>query len=116
MMNGVGKPCAGEPHARFDRGPLGRLTPRRDGTHAPNGKPTGLSPSAAPATPNQRPTSPVTQFSKSLLIPSNRFAKIGPVDGNVTSLSSSACATRTAADSLVLFGLILKAYIVASSA
>jgi hypothetical protein len=25
-MNGVGKPCAGEPHARFDRGPLGRLT------------------------------------------------------------------------------------------
>ena len=30
-MNGVGKPCAGEPHARFDRGPLGRLTPRRDG-------------------------------------------------------------------------------------
>ena len=21
-MNGVGKPCAGEPHARFDRGPL----------------------------------------------------------------------------------------------
>ena len=22
-MNGVGKPCAGEPHARFDRGPLG---------------------------------------------------------------------------------------------
>ena len=58
-MNGVGKPCAGEPHARFDRGPLGRLTPRRDGTHAPNGKPAGLSPSAAPATPNQRPTSPL---------------------------------------------------------
>ncbi len=25
-MNGVGKPCAGEPHARFDRGPLGKLT------------------------------------------------------------------------------------------
>jgi hypothetical protein len=24
-MNGVGKPCAGEPHARFDRGPLGRF-------------------------------------------------------------------------------------------
>ena len=24
-MNGVGKPCAGERHARFDRGPLGRL-------------------------------------------------------------------------------------------
>ncbi len=22
-MNGVGKPCAGEPHARFERGPLG---------------------------------------------------------------------------------------------
>ena len=26
-MNDVGEPCAGEPHARFDRGPLGRLTP-----------------------------------------------------------------------------------------
>jgi len=25
-MNNVGKPCAGEPHARFDRGPLGRVT------------------------------------------------------------------------------------------
>ena len=24
-MNGVGKPCAGEPHARFDRGPLGTV-------------------------------------------------------------------------------------------
>jgi hypothetical protein len=23
-MNGVGEPCAGEPHARFDRGPLAR--------------------------------------------------------------------------------------------
>jgi hypothetical protein len=60
--NGGGKPCAGEPHGRFDRGPLGRLTPRRDGIHAPNGKPTGLSPPAAPATPNQRPTSPVRSF------------------------------------------------------
>src|SRR5450759_368732 len=25
-MNGVGKPCAGERHARFDRGPLGKVT------------------------------------------------------------------------------------------
>ena len=25
-MNDVGKPCAGKPHARFERGPLGRLT------------------------------------------------------------------------------------------
>jgi hypothetical protein len=57
----------------------------------------------------------VAQFSKSLLIPSNRFTKIGPVDGNVTSLSSFACATPTAADSLVFSGLIRKAYIVASS-
>jgi len=24
-MNGVGKPCAGELHARFDRGPLGKV-------------------------------------------------------------------------------------------
>ena len=64
-MNGVGKPCAGEPHARFDRGPLERLKPRRDGTHAPHGKPAGLSPSAAPAIPNQRPTSPFTLPSRS---------------------------------------------------
>ena len=25
-MNDVGEPCAGEPHARFDRGPLGTRT------------------------------------------------------------------------------------------
>ena len=25
-MNGVGKLCAGEPHARFDKGPLGKVT------------------------------------------------------------------------------------------
>jgi hypothetical protein len=25
-VNDVGKPCAREPHARFERGPLGRLT------------------------------------------------------------------------------------------
>ena len=34
------------------------MRPRRDGTSAPKGKPTGLSPTAAPATPNQFPTSP----------------------------------------------------------
>ena len=43
-MNGVGEPCAGEPHARFDRGPLGRLTPRRDGTHAPTRETGGTEP------------------------------------------------------------------------
>jgi hypothetical protein len=26
-MNGVGEPCAGEPHARFDRGPLADAEP-----------------------------------------------------------------------------------------
>jgi hypothetical protein len=26
LMNGVGKPCAGEPHARFDKGPLAKRT------------------------------------------------------------------------------------------
>jgi hypothetical protein len=34
-MNDVGEPCAGEPHARFDRGPLARPFPWRDGIHAP---------------------------------------------------------------------------------
>jgi len=53
-----GEPCAGEPHARFGKGGLGRSRPRRDGSHAPEGKPPGLSPSAVPATPNQFPTSP----------------------------------------------------------
>ena len=23
-VNGIGEPCAGEPHARFDRGPLAK--------------------------------------------------------------------------------------------
>ena len=55
-----GEPCAGEPHARFGKGGLGRVMPRRDGPHAPEGKPPGLSPSTAPATPNQFPTSPST--------------------------------------------------------
>ena len=31
-MNDVGKPGAGEPHARFDRGPLAKRQPRRAGT------------------------------------------------------------------------------------
>ena len=31
-MNGVGEPCAGEPHARFDRGPLASRRPWRGGT------------------------------------------------------------------------------------
>jgi len=26
-VNDVGEPCAGEPHARFDRGPLAKQTP-----------------------------------------------------------------------------------------
>ena len=43
-MNGVGEPCAREPHARFDRGPLAKLRPRRDGTHAPNGETLGTEP------------------------------------------------------------------------
>ncbi len=57
-MNGVGEPCAGSPHARFDRGPLGRPKPRRDGTTCTHGDTTALSPSAAMAKRNQRPVSP----------------------------------------------------------
>lgn len=29
-MNDVGKPCAGEPHARFERGPLAKRIDRAD--------------------------------------------------------------------------------------
>jgi hypothetical protein len=42
-VNGVGKPCAGEPHARFDRGPLGMLTLTVTKNLHPRGKPLGLS-------------------------------------------------------------------------
>ncbi len=42
-VNDVGEPCAGEPHARFDRGPLATLT-HGETEPAPDGKPTGLSP------------------------------------------------------------------------
>ena len=57
-VNDVGKPGAGEPHARFDRGPLAKQQPRRAGTDAPAGKPTGLSPAADHSLTSQRPTSP----------------------------------------------------------
>ena len=48
-------------HVTVRAGPLGSFTPRRDGTHAPNGKPPGLRPSDARAQLNQRPTSPVDE-------------------------------------------------------
>ncbi len=50
-MNGVGEPCAGEPHARFDRGPLGRsseLDERHDGRESASPAP-GTSRSIKPA-------------------------------------------------------------------
>ena len=40
-VNDVGKPCAGEPHARFDRGPLARRSAHGEvGTKHPKGNPT----------------------------------------------------------------------------
>ena len=42
-MNGVGEPCAGEPHARFDRGPLAR-TPHGETEHAPDRETGGTEP------------------------------------------------------------------------
>ena len=38
-VNDVGEPCAGEPHARFDRGPLGRRRPWRARNTHPTGNP-----------------------------------------------------------------------------
>jgi len=42
-VNGVGKPCAGEPHARIDGRELEteHTTDHGDGEELPNGKPTG---------------------------------------------------------------------------
>ena len=42
-VNGVGKPCAGEPHARIDGRELEteHTTDHGDGEEQPNGKPTG---------------------------------------------------------------------------
>src|SRR6266540_3746020 len=57
-VNDVGKPGAGEPHARFDRGPLAKQQPRRAGTDAPTGKPAELSPAAYRSLTSQRPTLP----------------------------------------------------------
>src|SRR5215216_3815415 len=62
-VNDVGKPGAGEPHARFDRGPLAKQQPRRAGTDAPTGKPAGLSPATYRSLTSQRPTSPAWRFS-----------------------------------------------------
>jgi hypothetical protein len=49
-VNDVGEACAGEPHARFDRGPLAMRETHGETEHAPEGKPDGLSPSDLPAT------------------------------------------------------------------
>ena len=51
-MNDVGKPCAGEPHARFERGPLAKRRHLRETGE----KPTGQRPVPAATTTNQRPT------------------------------------------------------------
>ena len=53
-MNDVGKPCAGEPHARFERGPLANLA-----TNEMDEKPQGQRPVPEATQDNQRPTSPV---------------------------------------------------------
>jgi hypothetical protein len=50
-MNGVGEPCAGEPHARFDRGPLARrplLNQRHEGRESESPAP-GVSTETKPA-------------------------------------------------------------------
>ena len=39
-VNDVGEPCAGEPHARFDRGPLARRPPMAWWKTHPKGNPT----------------------------------------------------------------------------
>ena len=54
-MNDVGKPCAREPHARFDRGPLANLA-----TNEMDEQPTGQRPVPEATQDNQRPTSPVS--------------------------------------------------------
>jgi hypothetical protein len=54
-MNGVGEPCAGEPHARFDRGPLAKKTAaERTPRWARKRKPRARRQHRQP---NQRPTS-----------------------------------------------------------
>ncbi len=53
-MNDVGKPCAREPHARFDRGPLANLA-----TNEMDEQPTGQRPVPKATQDNQRPTSPL---------------------------------------------------------
>jgi hypothetical protein len=55
-VNDVGKPCAGELHARFDRGPLADRG-HGEPDQAPEGKPDGLSPDTY-SLESQRPTSP----------------------------------------------------------
>src|SRR3954453_16075385 len=56
-VNDVGEPCAREPHARFERGPLAKRTLKARPKRAPDGKPPGLSPAAYKRTTSQRPTS-----------------------------------------------------------
>ena len=52
-MNDVGKPCARDPHARFDRGPLAKRDTRSDARETEGQR------AVPPGTPNnQRPTSP----------------------------------------------------------
>ncbi len=56
-MNDVGKPCAGKPHARFERGPLAKRNAHGEMEQAPDEKSSGLSPPTYRRTTSQRPTS-----------------------------------------------------------
>jgi hypothetical protein len=47
-VNDVGKPCAGEPHARFDRGPLTKRQPRCTGTTRTQRETSGTEPGHLP--------------------------------------------------------------------
>src|SRR6266516_6462906 len=65
-VNGVGEPCAGEPHARFDVAGAGAVLtcPRARESAQPSGKPAACRPSALPskiiASPVPDPTQAVT--------------------------------------------------------
>jgi hypothetical protein len=88
-MNDVGEPCAGEPHARFDRGPLAR------GTAHETGKTRKPRPSVSIACPDQQPaaylTAPTTTRSGHRWIE----AKQSDLPGSPSSRSRDGRSTRS---------------------
>ena len=63
-MNDVGEPCAGEPHARFERGPLARRASTAKRNTRTRRETRGTGPARLPA--NEQPAAYLTQSAEAI--------------------------------------------------